>query len=560
MLKRDKFNFKPGVPMKKVASELVDEILEFLWMENPVEATLAGVHRYDDRLEKLDLVSRRNKLSRKKEYFDQITALQAQRINTPELDLLKAALEVGIRMEEQAASLDRDAATYPRLALYGVYQLVARSNAPYHYRALRAVDRMREIPRILAEGKLNISYGENIPYILTMGAAELTATGREYLSQLISMLIAEVPDLENVVKKYAEHALKAFEDYLEFLIEDIQPRSNGATGVGEDLFDFLLKREHRLSLNLSRLRRIALEEVERAEGELQGQAALLGGSSNWREKISMPDKHKPDSDLLSYWKGIVVEVEQAVKKAKLVTLPTQAGLVITRTPSFERLIIPTAGYIEAPLFEEQSKAFFCVTIPEEGSGEQEMEAALKMHSRVKALLTVVRDVYPGRHTLLDRRRKGGNRLAYLARGNMLEEGWCSYVLGLVTDRELFDDPKFRLLASHDRLLAASRVLIDLDLHTRGLNESQAVNRLAAAAGIPERLAWFQVRSLASSPTSSVGAMVGRIKIESWREACRKKEGKTFSLKKFHDSLLRLCAFPPDMVEKRLLRAFSKRRK
>jgi len=546
--------------MKKVADELVDEILEFLWMENPVEATLAGVHRYDDRLEKLDLVSRKNKLKRKKEYFDRITALQAQHVNTPELDLLKAALEVGIRMEEQAGSLDRDAATYPRLALYGVYQLVARSSAPYHYRALRAVDRMREIPRILAEGKLNIGYGEDIPYILTMGAAELTAIGREYLSQLISMLVAEVPDLENVVKKYADHALKAFEDYLEFLIEDIQPRSNGAAGVGEELFEFLLKREHRLSLNLSDLRSIALEEIERAESELKEQADLLGGSGTWREKISRPDERKPDKDLLSYWKGIVDEVKQAVKGAKLVTLPARAGLVITRTPPFERVIIPTAGYIEAPLFEVGSKAFFCITIPEKSSGKVKMESALKMHSRVKALLTVVRDVYPGRHTLLERRKKGGNRLAYLARGNMLEHGWCSYVLRLVSERELFDDPKFRLLASHDRLLAAVRVLIDLDIHTRGLNESQAVNRLAAATGIPERLAWFQVRNLASSPTSSVGAMVGRIKIESWRENCLKKAGKTFDLKKFHDSFLRLCFFPPDMVEKRLLQAFSKRRK
>ena len=148
--------------MKKQACELVEEILEFLWRENPVEATLAGVHRYDDRLEKLDLVSRKSKLKKKKEYIDQIIALQAGGISSPELELLKAALEVGVRLEEEAGTLDRDAATYPRLALYGVYQLVARSSAPYHYRALRAVDRMREIPRVLAEGKLNISYGENI--------------------------------------------------------------------------------------------------------------------------------------------------------------------------------------------------------------------------------------------------------------------------------------------------------------------------------------------------------------------------------------------------------------
>lgn len=546
--------------MKKEASELVDEILEFLWMENPVEATLAGVHRYDDRLEKLDLVSRRNKLNRKREYLGQIKALQAKRINSPEIELLKAALEVGIRIEEESGSLDRDAATYPRLALYGIYQLIARSSGPPHYRALRAVDRMREIPRILAEGKLNISYGENIPYILTMGAAELTAIGREYLSQLVNMLVAEVPDLENVVKKYSDRALKAFEDYLEFLIEEIQPRSDGASGIGEDLFDFLLKREHQLSLDESDLRKIALEEAESAENKLEEQAAVLGGSGTWRDKISVPDKPEPVRDLVSYWKKIVDEVKQAVKGAGLVTLPKEGELVVTQTPPFEKLIIPTAGYIQAPLFEEGSKAFFCVTIPAKGSGEEKMEAAPEMHSRLKALVTVVRDLYPGRHTLLERRKKGGNRLAYLARGNLLEEGWCSYVLGLVTDQELFDDPKLRLHASHDRLLAASRVLIDIDLHTRGLNESQAVSRLIATTGITQRQAWFQVHSLASSPTSSVGAMVGRIKIESWRELCRKKGGKTFSLKRFHDSLLRLSAFPFNKVEKRLLRAFNKRRK
>ncbi|MFH1071055.1 MAG: hypothetical protein V1794_15655, partial [Candidatus Glassbacteria bacterium] len=102
--------------MSKQSGDLVDEILEFLWSENPVEATMAGVHRYDDRLEKLDLVSRRNKLRRKREYVDRIIELKAEKKSSLALDLLRDGLEVGIRMEEAVPSLDRDAGTYPRLA------------------------------------------------------------------------------------------------------------------------------------------------------------------------------------------------------------------------------------------------------------------------------------------------------------------------------------------------------------------------------------------------------------------------------------------------------------
>ena len=42
--------------MKADSDPLVIEIMEFLWRENPVEATMVGIHRYDDCLEKLDQV------------------------------------------------------------------------------------------------------------------------------------------------------------------------------------------------------------------------------------------------------------------------------------------------------------------------------------------------------------------------------------------------------------------------------------------------------------------------------------------------------------------------
>ena len=37
--------------MSKKSDSLVEEIQDFIWRENPVESTMAGIHRYDDRLE-----------------------------------------------------------------------------------------------------------------------------------------------------------------------------------------------------------------------------------------------------------------------------------------------------------------------------------------------------------------------------------------------------------------------------------------------------------------------------------------------------------------------------
>ncbi|HUU28422.1 MAG TPA: DUF885 family protein [archaeon] len=545
--------------MKAEIYRLIDEILDFLWKENPVEATLAGIHRYDDRLEKLDLVSRKNKLRQKKEYVELIDSLPKSVSSSAELSLLRNALEVGVMMEESLQSLDRDAGTYPRLALYGVYQLIARSSAPYNYRAMRAIDRMREIPRILAEGKLNLSYGENIPRLWTQAAVELTVAGKEYLVQLIDRLVLEVPDLENVVKKYSQTVQGAFDEYLEFLLEEILPRSGNTFGVGAEVFEYLTSREHRLATDADTLRRLALEEIKLAEEELARLASKMEGRPGWQKSLAALDTEKPEGDLVAHWTRIIAEVKLAVQKADLLTLPAGDRLVIMPTPAFERFTIPVAGYIEAPPFEEKSRAFFCVT-PLAGDPEaRETEASLSLHSRPKALLTVIRELYPGRHTLLTRRKRKRPRLAYLSRGNILEEGWCHYVMGLAVEQGWFEDKRLELLVLHGRLAAAWRVLVDLDLHNKGLSESRAVSLLANGVGITQRQAWLQVRNLALYPTSSLGAMIGRVRILDLRETYRQAAGKNFSLKKFHDTLLRLSTQPLDRLERRLLRAIKQGR-
>ncbi|MFH1069472.1 MAG: DUF885 family protein, partial [Candidatus Glassbacteria bacterium] len=242
-----------------------------------------------------------------------------------------------------------------------------------------------------------------------------------------------------------------------------------------------------------------------------------------------------------------------------VTLPAEDDLTVCETPPFERMVIQTAGYIEAPWFEEGGKAYFCVTGPDSSASDKDI--AGKSFSHLQAVLTVLRELYPGRHTLLLHRRKNfDNRLSYLARGNVVEQGWPGYMLNLAAERGLFDEPALRLHVWHHRLVSAWRILVDLDLHTGQLDETGAVNRLAAGTAVAEKTAWSQVSAMAATPGASVAALAGRITIDSWRSRYRKKAGRAYSDKKFHDRLLRLSVLPPAQIGKRLALASDGRKK
>jgi uncharacterized protein DUF885 len=541
--------------MKANSDPLVVEILEFLWRENPVEATMVGIHRYDDCLEKLDQVSRKNKLRRKLDYLEKIRAHEESGSLSDELLTIRDALEVGIRMEEEFQSLDRDAGTYPRLAVYGVYQLIARSGEPCHYRALRAIDRMREIPRVLDEGKLNLSYGENIPRLWTEAAIQMTLAGRDCLAHLTGLLRKEVPELGKVLQKYTGEVLGAFDEYHDFLVNDVEPRSNGSFRVGIELFDFLLKQEHKLELNHKALSKIARKEAEKTLGQLERTASRMDGSDDWQSQLERINAEVPEQDLLTFWDEIIGQVRQIVEKSDLVSLPDSSELEIMETPVFERATLPWAGYIAAPPLEKESMSFFCITPsgPESDLGQGEQPSAkANRYSRCRALLTVVRELYPGRHTLLSVRNKEGSPAALLSRHSVLEDGWCSYVCELMLKNKLLNDPNLRLLMLHERLIDAHRVLTDIDLHCGAVDESRAVEGLVASTGMSGQTAGFEVKKLACHPTSSVGPLVGRMEIKKIVRQYKKQKGDKVPLRQFHDSFLKMSWFPLTAVRSRLL--------
>ena len=85
-----------------------------------------------------------------------------------------------------------------------------------------------------------------------------------------------------------------------------------------------------------------------------------------------------------------------------------------------------------------------------------------------------------------------------------------------------------------------------------MEEGGAQPRWAAGRPLPEKPPWGRAAARAANPASSIASLAGWIQIEDWRSKYRKKKGRAYSVKKFHDHLLRLSVLPPAEIEKRLV--------
>ena len=110
----------------------------------------------------------------------------------------------------------------------------------------------------------------------------------------------------------------------------------------------------------------------------------------------------------------------------------------------------------------------------------------------------------------------------------------------------------RLIQLKDKLWRACRVIVDTSLHTRRMSDRQAVSFMARELKMSPVSARADVNWYTMRPTVPQSYLTGMLRIRALREKYRRKLGHKFSLKKFHDALLRHGAIPIPLVEKALL--------
>jgi uncharacterized protein (DUF885 family) len=199
-------------------------------------------------------------------------------------------------------------------------------------------------------------------------------------------------------------------------------------------------------------------------------------------------------------------------------------------------MIPFAAYQGPGTFEEEQRGRFFVTLPVDGE-------ARSVECRAERPSTVLHEGVPGHHQQI----AVANRLPGIMRRVLAtpaaREGWALYCESLMAEEGFLASPGERLFHAHHLLWRALRVILDVQLHTKGMAVIEAARLLRDELGFTEAAAAAEVVRYCAYPTYQLCYAVGRRDILRLRDDARRARGSDFSLAAFHDELLGYGGLP-----------------
>ena len=248
------------------------------------------------------------------------------------------------------------------------------------------------------------------------------------------------------------------------------------------------------------------------------------------------DKIPTFQEVLEYASSEATRAKEFIKSRDLASFP-QEKLVIVETPAHLIQTIPSAAYNLPPYFHGDQPGIYMI------SPVQNEQDSLG-HSYTMTSNAMVHEAYPGHH--LD--FACNNEYAPLPRllGFSLEtiEGWAHYCEEMMLRQGFYEDPKIaeRFILG-DQLFRAMRVMLDIQLHCKQRTIEDSTKMFMNILAMDESHAKAEILRYTSNPGYNISYLIGKLLIEDLQKEVEEKMGSKFSLKFFHDTILKSGDLP-----------------
>ena len=419
----------------------------------------------------------------------------------------------------------RDPARF--LPVNAIYQLTVREVDDLRH---ALTSRLQAIPGYLREARTFLQEEpEQIPFLWLESAITEAKEGAVYFRDL-----RHHPRFtEFQLDKELETAAHALEDYANFLERDLASLARGDFACGHEYFDMLLRYRHGLNLTADDLHEFGQRLFDATLVELKAETKHLRDDEDIDALTrQIQDRHPAATDLLNTYQEAMEAAKAYVTQHQLVTLPAAENLKVVETPTFLRHVIPFAAYMEPAPGDPQQRGWYYVT-------PAESDAALGEHNHASLRHTCVHEAWPGHHCqfVTANLNSVASSLPRLSNPSAtLFEGWALYCEQMMQEQGFLDAPESRFILLKDRLWRAMRIMLDVELHTRGLDVESAAQRMQDTLGFTHEQAMADLTWYTRAPTVPMGYATGWALIMATREQLQKAD-KAFDLRQFHDRLL-----------------------
>ncbi|MEK7864087.1 MAG: DUF885 family protein, partial [Chloroflexota bacterium] len=311
--------------------ELVRSFVYDRFAQDPVAATIAGVHDHDHELGDMTARGfglRRERSERALAEFSSIDEplSSAQQVDR---DLVLAQLR-GERALFAFERWRRDPGMYADLITRSAYYALVREHAPLEQRLAVLAERLAQAPAVLDAGRLNLASALVPPEWVAIALRTVPAGARFLREQLP----AAVPDtalgraVRSTLVSAAAAAADALDRYAAWLGSDLAPVATGSFAIGRDAFEALLKERELLEYDAPALRAFGEDLVRETEADLAAAAKGLG-DDDWRDSVLRFKQDHPGADeLVATYRAEMERSREAVRLAQLATIPYGEDLVV----------------------------------------------------------------------------------------------------------------------------------------------------------------------------------------------------------------------------------------
>ena len=556
-------------------NRLVDKYFDFRFQFHPKEATAAGFHQYDVKLEDYSRASRDGEISNLRTF-----GAELDRIDPAKLPVGSAGDLVFLRNTIKSRLLDlqtlqiwrKDPNLYISNSTESIFVIIKRNYAPPAERLRSVIAREQQIPKVLAQARENLANPpkvyteiaiEQMPGIIdffqkdvpgafapsaskTSGAPESGGPNPLSGSEISGDLWAGFQNANAAV-------VQALEDFQQFLRNDLLPASRGDFRIGEDNFRKKLSYDEMVDIPLDQLLKIGYDELHRNQQQLKETAALINPAADPREVLAALERdHPAPGQLLPSFRNLLGDLREFIETRKIITIPSGVLPVLEETPPFMRATTTASMDTPGAYESKATEAMFNVTLPESNWTPAHVEDWMEGFNRGTILSTAIHEAYPGHYVQFLWVKKLNSQIRKLLYCNSNVEGWAHYTEQMMLDEGYGGgDPKLRMGQLQDALLRNSRFIVGIEMHTGKMDQEQARDFFIREGYQVPAVAEVETKRGTVDPTYLVYTL-GKMQIMKLRDDYRKKLGARFTLQDFHDRFMAQGGVPLTIIRREML--------
>ncbi len=510
--------------------------------EFPVSSSDQGLHTWDNRLTDYS----QQAIARRRQHIhgllEQVRAVKTDGWSKDDqIDqiLFRAQLE---RPDFEARVL-RPEETNPLVYVHecsnAIFSLLKKEYAPHRDRALAATARLRAMPNMLAEGQKNLTQPVRLYAQLAIESAR--SIDPLFTTSLMTLAGDLTPAQLTEFEQARDGALKAIHSFADQLESRLDSMS-AFQPMGVENYQYFLHHVYLLPIDATQLDMLGQAELAR----YRGLEALLPdpdmANPNPSRAKTVP---RNQQEFLTAYESRLRDILQFLKQQNLITIPPYMGpFHIRQLPDAFKPTSP-GGFMNPPgVYDRDNSGFYFIPTYSPSSPNFYIRAAIEEPRPILG-----HEGIPGHflqisiaNHLQDEIRRHHDDGAFI-------EGWALYTEEMLLRRGFYAAGS----AAEGQILRlsryrAARVGVDVNLHTGRWTFEQAVQYFMAAGGLDRESATGEAAGAASEPTQKMTYITGKFEIMRLLGRYRDRMGKQFSLKQFHDDLLRNGSLPLSVEE------------